>query len=128
MNKHYTCSRPSVPYHARIPLHNGTPGYRHDGEFGSPPPCLAENSTSTTIMLTTYVDKLPHLCTGAIQFLVLHEDNNLRLLELTSNRAINTVQHPPRRAALLYRRLSRLNCCHAQRLNKLHRLKLVSIH
>ena len=44
-----------------------------------------------------------------------NNNNNLRLLGLTSNRAINTVQQTPRRAALYTEGLSRLNCCHTRR-------------
>ena len=59
-----------------------------------------------------------------------NNNNNLRLFRLTSNRAI-TVQHPLRRAALLYRRLKPaklLTQYGAQRLNQPRRLNLVSIH
>ena len=54
-----------------------------------------------------------------------NNNNNLRLLQLQSNRAIiRTVptsatqgvkQQPPRRAALCTEGLSRLNCCHTRR-------------
>jgi len=79
----------------------------------------ANSSTSSSLNILLSVVSLLvepwRTCNSLEHRRLNNNNNNLRLLGLTSNRAINTVQHPPRRAALYTEGLSRLNCCHTRR-------------